>query len=126
MKHNALLVAASAALLGPLAHAQVIAVQWDAGGRFEQQVPVPVGKFVELCERLGPGTRVQWRFDAPSPLNFNIHYHEGNELRFPAREDHGLASKGTLDVASEQDYCWMWTNKTSVPVSVSVKMARDR
>lgn len=124
MRRAALLCAA--ALLGPSAHAQLIAVEWDAEGRFEKTVPVPAAKFIELCEKLGAGTRVQWRFDAPSPLDFNIHYHEGKEVRFPARADRSLGSRGTLDASGAHDYCWMWTNKASTPISVSVKLARER
>ena len=27
-----------------------------------------------------------WSFEAPAPLDFNIHYHEGKKVRFPAEK----------------------------------------
>ena len=34
------------------------------------------------------------------------------------------ASRELLDVKSEQDYCWMRTNKTSSPTSLTVTLQR--
>ena len=107
-----------------LADAQLVEIQWDAQQQFQQQLQVAPGKFVELCERLKPGNKVRWSFDGSAPTNFNVHYHEGKEVRFPAKEDNRLKSQGTLDVAMEQEYCWMWTNKSAATVDLNVKLAK--
>jgi hypothetical protein len=86
---------------------------------------MPAGKFAELCGKLAPGAKVRWQFDAPAPLNFNIHYHEGKDVRYPARDDGVPRLQGVLTVASPQDHCWMWTNKGSEPVSLSVQLVRE-
>ena len=45
-----------------------------------------------------------------------------------AGDDRGLPpatqARELLDVKSEQDYCWMWTTKTSSPTSLTVTLQR--
>jgi len=108
-----------------LVQAEIVDVKWDAGGRFERRLEIPGGKFVELCEKLAPGAKVRWRFDAPATLNFNVHYHAGKDVRYPARQDGVQRGQGTLDVTSAHDYCWMWTNKGPAAVSLNVQLARE-
>jgi hypothetical protein len=111
-------------LVAPLAHAQVVDIAWDAQGKFKRELHADPGKFVELCGKLRSGAKVEWRFDGDGLTNFNIHYHEGNSVQFPSREDGVRTSKGTLGVKSDQDYCWMWSNKTPAPVSVRVELIK--
>ncbi len=114
-----------AALLVPaLARAQLVDIAWDAQGGFKRELRAEAGKFVELCGKLGSDTKVDWRFDADASTNFNIHYHEGKAVQFPSKEDGVRTSQGTLVAKSEQDYCWMWSNKTAAPVSVRVEMTK--
>jgi hypothetical protein len=83
---------------------------------------VPPGKFAELCGALKPGQNVTWSFEAKSALNFNIHYHVGKEVRFPAQIDRTQGAQGELQVDAAQDYCWMWTNKTVIPTTLKVDL----
>jgi len=108
----------------PFACAQVIDIAWDSDGKFRREMRAEPGKFVELCGKLSPGTKVQWRFESDAATNFNVHYHEGKDVRFPVKEDGVRSSKGTLDVRSEHDYCWMWSNKGSAPTAIAVEMAK--
>jgi hypothetical protein len=111
------------AALAP-AMAEVIDIDWGAQGRFERQVTVAPGKFAEVCGRLVRDDRVAWRFEASGPLDFNIHYHEGKAVRYPAREDAAAKSSGKLQAALDQDYCWMWTNKAGRPVNLRLALER--
>lgn len=113
-----------ASLAAPLAHAQLVDIAWDAQGGFKRELRAEPGKSVELCGKLGSGTKVEWRFDADALTNFNIHYHEGKAVQFPSKEDGVRQSQGTLSVRSAQDYCWMWSNKTSAPASVRIEMTK--
>lgn len=115
---------ATLVFVAPLAQAG-LDIAWDAQQRFQQQLQVEPGGFIELCGKLSRGAKVQWRFDAGAPMNFNIHYHEGKEVRFPAREVGSLRSEGTLDVKSNQDYCWMWSNEGKAPVALSVHLSKS-
>jgi hypothetical protein len=104
--------------------AELVPVKWDAQGRFVREFRIEPGKFVEACEKLPKGMKVGWRFKSSAPLNFNVHYHEGKDVRFPARQDQVASLDGTLDVELDQDYCWMWTNKSSGPAVLEVALER--
>ena len=119
-------VAAAAVLLffASAAHAGMVEIVWDAKHRNEQQLSIVPGGFAELCGRLTAGATVQWQFEANAPTSFNIHYHQGKAVVFPAKEENTLRSAGTLDVASDRDYCWMWTNRTDASVGVNVQLSR--
>lgn len=120
-----LLVAAALVHVASVTQADIVDLKWDAAGRFERELAVPAGKFAELCGPLVLGAKVRWQFDAPAPLNFNIHYHEGKEVRYPARHDGVQRLQGVLDVASPQDHCWMWTNKGQEAVNLRVQLMRE-
>ena len=51
-------------------------------------------------------------------MDFNVHYHEGKDVRFPAKRAQVSKADGTLDVSVDQDYCWMWANKGETPASL--------
>lgn len=118
-------VAASALLAtATLAQSQVIDLEWTPVGAFERQVSVAPGKFAELCGAFAKGQSVKWNFEASSALDFNIHYHQGKDVIYPARANGAARSEGALDVDSAQEYCWMWTNKSAAAVDLKVKLSR--
>jgi hypothetical protein len=121
-----LTLAAAVALiaLSEPAAAQLVPVEWDAAGQFSKEVPIAAGKFVEVCERFPQRARVAWSFDAAAPLDFNIHYHEGDKVRFPARKNQVAKDAGTMVAKIEQDYCWMWTNKASAETTLRFTLAK--
>ena len=123
---NALVPCLAAALLGlpAFAGAEMVPVEWNAAGQFDKVLPVQAGKFVEACERLPRGVRVTWSFEAGAPLDFNIHYHEGKKVLFPARKDKVDQDAGTLATELEQDYCWMWTNKGATATTLRFRLAK--
>ena len=120
---DALMIALAVAMPAA-ARAEVIDITWDAAGRFERQLNVAPGKFAEVCGKLNPPTNVQWQFLASAPLNFNIHYHEGKAVKFPAKQDGVAEGSGKLGVGIQQDYCWMWTNKSGGEVNMSFSLQK--
>jgi hypothetical protein len=104
--------------------AEVVDITWDTAGRFERQLTVAPGKFAEVCGKLNPPADVQWQFSASMPLNFNIHYHEGKAVKFPAKQDGVAEGSGKLGVEIQQDYCWMWTNKSANVATLQVRLQR--
>lgn len=113
-----LLMGAAAAL------AEVIELQWQDAGRFERSLTIAPGKFAEICGPLEAGQAVQWSFEADRALNFNVHYHVDKDVRYPAKKDNVKRLQGDLSVDSRQDYCWMWTNKTTASTKLSVTLTR--
>jgi len=118
------LLAIILAALAPSTFAQVADIAWNTDGSAQQRFEVAPARFVELCGALPAGVKVQWRFDAAAPLDFNVHYHVGKDVRFPARQDAVKQAEGTLDAPVAQEYCWMWTNKTAAGVPLSVTFQR--
>jgi hypothetical protein len=110
----------------PMAAAAQALVEWKGDERYEKTHTVAPGKFAELCTRLDAGAGVQWAFAADAPLDFNIHYHVGNRIEYPAKADGSRRESGTLIAASPQDYCWMWTNRGASQVTVTVDLAPRR
>ena len=113
-----------AILCSTAARADIIDIAWNEQGRFERRVSVAPGKFAEVCGKLARADSVAWRFEASGPLNFNIHYHEGKDVRYPERRDALAGASGRLQVALDQDYCWMWTNKSGQAVDLNVLLTR--
>ena len=112
------------AAISPLAHAGVVDLTWDDKGRFEYSESVAPGKFVEVCGKLAKGQSVAWSFKSEQPMDFNVHYHEGKKVVLPVKQDGVAALEGKLDVPIDQDYCWMWSNKTGKAAALSVALAR--
>lgn len=106
------------------ARAEVIELQWQDAGRFERSLTIAPGKFAEICGPLEAGQAVQWSFEADRALNFNVHYHVDKDVRYPAKKENIKRLQGDLSVDSRQDYCWMWTNKTTASTKLSVTLRR--
>ncbi len=125
MRHLLSCVAATLAVAATLpSSAEMVAVQWDAEGIFAREVLVAPSRFVEVCEKLPQGMRIAWRFESQAALDFNIHYHEGKAVRFPAKRDRVRVADGVLDAAIAQDYCWMWTNRGDAPARLNLTLKR--
>ena len=126
VKHTQACGALAAALLaGPAtAAAHIVDITWTPDGGFAHRTQIAAGKFVEICGRLTAGEAVRWDFQSAAAVDFNIHYHVGKEVVFPTRQAQVKAGRDTLRVELSQDYCWMWTNKGSVPVGLTVDLKR--
>ena len=124
MNKLTLMLAAATLALCKTAAAQMVAIEWDAAGQFSKALAVAPGKFVEACEKLPKGAKVSWSFEAASPVDFNIHYHEGKQVRFPDKKSQVAKAAGVLRTPREQDYCWMWTNKSSAETLLSFRLSK--
>ncbi len=109
------------AMLPMTAAAQAL-IEWKGDARYDKGHTVAAGKFVELCAKLGAGARVEWSFAADEPLDFNVHYHVGDRVEYPAKADGSRRESGVLVVPKAQDYCWMWTNRGATPSQVTVEL----
>ena len=110
--------------LAPTAHAELVEIGWSSGGTFMQQKQIGTGKFFEVCAKLPAGLKVEWSFEASGPTDFNIHYHVGKEVVYPTKMAQTARAQDTLQVKAEQDYCWMWSNKTAEPVVLKANFQR--
>jgi hypothetical protein len=89
------------------------------------EVSLQPGAFEELCFELGAGQSIRYTFDAGAPLDFNLHWHRGNEVLFPARIDAIARIGGVFRATERQTYCLMWTNKQRSAVVLRARIDRD-
>lgn len=108
----------------PTARADLVDIQWSADGRFTHEGRIAAGKFVEVCGKLPAGVKVHWDFEAGVPIDFNVHYHAGKDVVFPSKQSAVVSGKDTLATKIDQDYCWMWTNKSTAPATLAVHLQR--
>lgn len=106
------------------ARAEVVDLQWRDEGRFEHSLVIAPERFAEVCGPLAAGQTVRWTFKADKTVNFNIHYHVGKAVQFPVKKEQVESLEGDLVVDSMQDYCWMWSNKTTAATKLSVTLDR--
>jgi hypothetical protein len=118
-------VAMAMSLAAPIhARADDSDIVWNSQGQAHQHFEAAPGKLVEYCGNLEAGEKIEWHFEASAPVDFNIHHHVGETVHFAARQELVKASRGVLDAPGDQDYCWMWTNKSSAPASLDVALKR--
>lgn len=102
--------AAAAALASPLLSAKehLVEIAWSETGEYRSDIRVAARKFKELCVPLKKGARVEWSFSAQADASFNIHYHVGDDVSYPAKVESIRSGRGTLEVTADQHYCWLW------------------
>lgn len=124
MKLAKMAILFAAGTLGTTAAAKehLIEVSWSPAGDYKTDLRIAPGKFKELCMPLKKGERVEWSFSSPVDTAFNIHYHVGADVSFPAKVDGIRAGHGTLDVSVDQHYCWMWkAGSEAAPLTAGLK-----
>jgi hypothetical protein len=67
------------------------------------------GGIHEECLRLEKGEKRAYLWKSDAPVDFNVHYHRGDDVFFPVKRDRALTGDGTFVAPSREDYCWMWT-----------------
>ena len=113
---------AGAVVIASTTYAEVIDIAWDGRGEFGKAIEVPAGGFAELCGKLAGGQTIQWQFTGTTAMDFNIHYHVGEKVEFPAKQDGIAASNGVLETRASQDYCWMWRNRSKEVATLEVAL----
>ena len=63
----------------------------------------------EECMHLDKGDKRNYSWKSDAPVDFNIHYHEGESATFPVKREAMRGDGGTFEAKVAQDYCWMWT-----------------
>lgn len=111
-------------LTGFDARADLLAIAWDGNDRFERSIEIRPGKFAEICGPLQRGQAIAWSFEADRPVQFNIHYHDGPKVVFPEKREARKNGLGTLAVEADQDFCWMWANRSDGPVALRLSLKR--
>ncbi|KAB7623959.1 hypothetical protein [Alkalilimnicola sp. S0819] len=95
-------------------------------GRVEKAIPMEAhqGYFREECLELAAGQGLDYRFETPHRVDFNLHYHPpqgGMEYA-----DRGVISgvhRGQLAAVQEAGvYCFMWTNTAAAEAAYRLEL----
>jgi hypothetical protein len=72
-------------------------------------VSLAAGAEHEECVRLEAGQTRRYYWHASAPVDFNIHFHRGDEVAYPVKRAAMRGDGGAFTAKSGADYCWMWT-----------------
>jgi hypothetical protein len=107
---------------GSTSQAELISFKLDTNLSFKTQSNIQPDKFSEVCGKLKKGNLIRWQFDSSAPLDFNIHYHEGKEIILPYKMNAIKSAKEELLISLDQDFCWMWTNKSGEAIKLEMNL----
>ena len=72
----------------------------------------------EECFTLPGGQSIGYVFESSAPMDFNIHFHRGNDVLYPVKIDAMRSAADRFAASSTEEYCLMWTNRTLETVTV--------
>lgn len=103
----------------------VTALAGAAAARFGHfAFDVPARGFEEYCLKLEGGERVRYRFRADGEVDFNIHYHRGNDVDYPVKTGGVQTADETFIAPQADDYCLMWERKSAGAVRIEGSVDR--
>jgi hypothetical protein len=73
----------------------------------------------ERCLKLEAGQTLRYRFSASAPVDFNIHYHRGDQVMMPVERNAVRTLDGVYRAESTEEYCLMWQRRESGAVKVT-------
>ena len=108
----------------PLVTMMVFAAMTAAGAvNAEAPAAKPVmikpGKIVEKCMTLVPGQKIDYNFESAAKLNFNLHYHKGDQVYYPVKLDRTNGESGSYEAKAKEVYCLMWENRSSADIELT-------
>lgn len=62
----------------------------------------------EECAPLAAGERLDYRYRSSAPLDFDIHYYEGNAILSPVVREQSTDDAGIFEAPLARDYCLTW------------------
>ena len=96
----------------------VLAASPDDGGKARAfSHALKPGGIAEECLRLEAGRSRRFEWASDSPVDFNIHYHQGNDVSYPVKVNGRAKGGGRFTAKAGEDYCWMWTAKAAATVT---------
>jgi len=75
------------------------------------------GGIAEECLRLEAGKSRAFEWSADGPVDFNIHFHQGDNVTYPVKLNGQAKGGGRFTARAGEDYCWMWTAKRPTKVT---------
>jgi hypothetical protein len=86
-----------------------------------QTVVLRPAQIHEECRALKNAEQLRWQFAATDKVDFNIHYHVGNDVTYPVERVQVTDGAGDFAAPLAQEFCWMWTNRTQRDIALRIK-----
>lgn len=86
---------------------------------------LPPGALHETCLLLVAGETLRYRFQSTAPLDFGIHYHDGDEIHHPLEPLSASQGSGHFVAPEGRSYCLMWTNSGNETVTLTTVIGED-
>jgi len=102
--------------------AEQVDINWEADGRFGYEGLLDGAAMTEICGALDAKAVVDWLVKSPSPVDFNIHYHQGEEVVYPTRQNGVSKLTDRLTVTAAETHCWMFTNPKTTPTVITLDL----
>lgn len=111
MHRSALLFAAFLPLAAPAAPMH------DGGRARDFAHDLKPGGIAEECLRLEAGRSRSFTWSADGPVDFNIHFHQGDKVSYPVKANGRRKGGGRFTASAGEDYCWMWSAREAARVT---------
>jgi hypothetical protein len=82
------------------------------------------GRVHEECLTVDKGKTVDFEWSTTRPVDFNIHFHHGDEVSYPVKADNARQKKGRFSPGAKEGYCWMWTAKEATRLTGRIDPAK--
>lgn len=80
-------------------------------------------QIAEECFKLPAGATMGYAFESSEPVDFNVHFHRGNDVEYPVRGDQVRQADDRFTAPSAEEFCLMWTNRTLQMVTVKGRLS---
>lgn len=77
------------------------------------------GMFHEECFVMQPGEHLLYHFSSDLPLNFDLHYHIGENILYPVKLENLQTLTRIFKAANKQEYCLLWQNTSTQRASLT-------
>jgi hypothetical protein len=110
-------------LFAPLAtQAEQLEINWQPDGRFGYEALLRGAAMTEICGPLDANAVVDWQVKSSTPIDVNVHYHQGEEVVYPTRQNGVSKLNDRLTITTAETFCWMFTNPQSTPTVITLDL----
>ena len=119
-------IAGVAAALAAVSCASTPALVRDSP-RVAERRPIAPYADAEVCGDLARGDRLDYRFEASVPVDFDLRYREGGAVVSPIVREHSTGDSGIFEARTPARYCLNWqAGAAGAVIGYSVLRRRDR
>jgi len=81
----------------------------------------------EVCLRAAPGERIEFAFEASDPVDFSLHYRDGNGIVTPIVRAGSRGDAGYYAPRFADDYCLSWeAGASGAFIDYRIGLSRER